>query len=286
MKYRGRRIDNNQYVYGYWVKTPITDENSGTNPDTGHFFLTGEPRHCIVTETGVAYVVDQKTIAEATGMFDKHNKEVYSDDQVLATDSSTGETFLLHVVKQVSPCEVGYHLSSVGWNQQELEIYVDADTNNTKILNNMAEGKSKQLIKFINSMNFKIDGRIKYCDKPSGEFWAVCANLGHVYLLKDKSICIETEGDYISVPIKHVCSRYKTVDPKFYADLKTMLENFPAPMEIESDIMPVNDIRWIADIKIKGVGCIQELYISYEHNQAFIVSDFGRHIVQIGVELN
>ena len=60
--FKGKRIDNGQEVYGYYFVSPLTDENSGTSSDKGWFFLSGEKRHCISTENGVVYVVDENSV--------------------------------------------------------------------------------------------------------------------------------------------------------------------------------------------------------------------------------
>lgn len=62
LRFRGKRIDNQEWVKGYYFVTPLTDENSGTNPDVGHFFLCGEQKHCISNETGVVFVVIPESI--------------------------------------------------------------------------------------------------------------------------------------------------------------------------------------------------------------------------------
>lgn len=81
IRFRAKRIELDRWVYGQYFVTPLTDENSGTTPDKGWFFLTGEKRHCIVQD-GVAFVIDLNTLGQSTGLFDKNNKEIFEDDFV------------------------------------------------------------------------------------------------------------------------------------------------------------------------------------------------------------
>lgn len=79
LQFRGKRIDNNQWVYGQYFKTPLTDENSGTTPDAGWFFLTGETRHCIV-QNCVAFVVDVNTVGLCSGFSQNTEKDLCEGD--------------------------------------------------------------------------------------------------------------------------------------------------------------------------------------------------------------
>jgi hypothetical protein len=85
LKLRGQRIDNGEWVYGDYFKTPLTDENSGTDPKDGWFFLSGELRHCIRTESGSACVITPHTLGQFTG-FNNNGQDWYLGD-ILEKDS-------------------------------------------------------------------------------------------------------------------------------------------------------------------------------------------------------
>ena len=71
MKFKGKRIDNGEWVSGHYFTTPLTDENSGIAPNFGWFFLSdGIKRHCIERDN-VVFVVDPDTIKRDFGIGDE-----------------------------------------------------------------------------------------------------------------------------------------------------------------------------------------------------------------------
>ncbi len=77
--FRGIRVDNNKWVYGYYFKTPLTDESTGSSSEQGWFFLTGRERHCI-SHDGCVYQVIASTVGQYIGRQDINNKDIYEGD--------------------------------------------------------------------------------------------------------------------------------------------------------------------------------------------------------------
>lgn len=65
--FRGRRIDNGEWVEGYYFMSPLTQENIDCGVEDGWFFLSGNPRHCISVDHVVYEVYPDSVLLLASG---------------------------------------------------------------------------------------------------------------------------------------------------------------------------------------------------------------------------
>lgn len=65
IKFRGKRLDNGEWVYGYYVKYNDYSDNI---------------HESIIDEYGYMYDVDLATVGQYTGLKDKNGKEIYEGD--------------------------------------------------------------------------------------------------------------------------------------------------------------------------------------------------------------
>ena len=83
--FRGKVIGRNQWVYGHYFISPLTDENSGEPIETGMFFLSYPAKpHYIIVQNNVAFSVDPETVGQYTGLNDKTNAKIFEHDFILS----------------------------------------------------------------------------------------------------------------------------------------------------------------------------------------------------------
>lgn len=83
IKFRGKRIDTKEWVYGYYYPRPVFD-GDGIYPSD----------HIIVDDRTIAtehIIIDPETIGQFTGLQDKKGKDIYEDADIKNPSRNGGE---------------------------------------------------------------------------------------------------------------------------------------------------------------------------------------------------
>ena len=102
IKFRGKRVDNGEWVYGDLNQNPI------------HY-------DCQIIENGVIHhSVIRETVGQYTGLTDRNGKDIYENDICLTDDSSYIHIKYGESAESFSRFNVGF--STYGYTQDLLEV--------------------------------------------------------------------------------------------------------------------------------------------------------------------
>lgn len=110
--FKAKRLDNNEWVYGYLVKHPSAIQIGETSP----WYIHVPPAH--PEDNGGVYNVDPETVCQYTGLIDKNGNKIFEGD-VVSYEYTVGSDKMCHKYE-------------VTWEGAGFSIFFDNDGFNSK----------------------------------------------------------------------------------------------------------------------------------------------------------
>lgn len=124
--FKAKRLDDNEWVYGYLVKHPSAIQIGETSP----WFIHVPPEH--PEDNGGIHNVNEKTICQYTGLTDSKNQKVFEGDIIEFDDTYSGINFIGHI-------EFGNPNGKYDWGFQIVHDSGDAPRNDILLWFDMEE---------------------------------------------------------------------------------------------------------------------------------------------------
>lgn len=109
IKFRGKRIDNNEWVYGGYMK----NINGTYITDTDNFHLR---------KTYKNYLVCDETIGQFTGLYDKNNTPIYEGDLIKYACGGTEDYVIQEIDEVFFNNEYGTFEIAINKNKENSEV--------------------------------------------------------------------------------------------------------------------------------------------------------------------
>ena len=131
-KFRGKRLDNNEWYYGSYLYLHNTDEFDWS----GIRHSTKKDVHFIIDENDVNYAVSPETISQCTGLKDKNGKLIYEGDVVKIPDNYDIYGMFAGEVREIYYNE-GFRLKPK-WDKNSRGNWLE-DTEDLEVIGNIHE---------------------------------------------------------------------------------------------------------------------------------------------------